>query len=167
MTAANRDEDSGSEGRGGVHLQTAGPLDAEILAALQSACFPEEPWDAGSIASLCAPPEGFALLALRGDEPVGFVLARVAAGEGEILAIGVLPTERRSGVGRRLVEATLAHARELGAEALFLEVAEDNEAARTLYMANDFFSVGRRPGYYKRPSGTVAALVLRHTIPRL
>lgn len=166
MTGADRDQGR-SDGRGGVHLQTAGPLDAEILAALQSACFPEEPWDAGSIASLCAPPEGFALLALRGDEPVGFVLARVAAGEGEILAIGVLPTERRSGVGRRLVEATLAHARELGADALFLEVAEDNGAARTLYMANDFFSVGRRPGYYKRPSGAVAALVLRHTIPKL
>ncbi len=166
MTAAKRDERPG-EGFGDVHLQTAGPLDAEILAALQAACFPEEPWDAGSIASLCAPPEGFALLALRGDEPVGFVLARVAAGEGEILAIGALPTERRSGVGRRLVEATLAHARQLGAEALFLEVAEDNEAARTLYMANNFFSVGRRPGYYKRPSGAVAALVLRHTISKL
>ncbi|RJF82406.1 GNAT family N-acetyltransferase [Azospirillum cavernae] len=148
-------------------MQTAGPLDAEILAALQSACFPEEPWDAGSIASLCAPPEGFALLALRGDEPVGFVLARAAAGEGEILVIGVLPAERRSGVGRRLVEATLAHARQLDAEALFLEVAEDNGAARTLYMANDFFSVGRRPGYYKRPSGPVAALVLRHTIRKV
>jgi len=166
VTAAKRDEDGG-EGRGDVHLQTAGPLEANVLAALQAACFPEEPWDAASIASLCAPPEGFALLALRGEEPVGFVLARVAAGEGEILAIGVLPTERRSGVGRRLVEATLAHARELGADALFLEVAEDNGAARTLYMANEFFSVGRRPGYYKRPSGTVAALVLRHTIPRL
>lgn len=166
MTASDRDERPGEE-RGGVHLQTAGPLDAEILAALQSACFPEEPWDAGSIASLCAPPEGFALLALRGEEPIGFVLARVAAGEGEILAIGVLPTDRRSGVGRRLVEATLAHARQLDAEALFLEVAEDNEAARTLYMANGFFSVGRRPGYYKRPSGTVAALVLRHTISKL
>lgn len=162
-------ERGGKSGGGGgeIHLQTAGPLDAEILAALQAACFPEEPWEPASIASLCAPPEGFALMALRGDEPVGFVLARAAAGEGEILAIGVLPTERRSGVGRRLVEATLAQARQLGADALFLEVAEDNEAARTLYMANDFFSVGRRPGYYKRSSGAVAALVLRHTILKL
>jgi [ribosomal protein S18]-alanine N-acetyltransferase len=165
VTAERGDKSGG--GGGGVHLQTAGPLDAEILAALQAACFPEEPWEPASIASLCAPPEGFALMALRGDEPVGFVLARAAAGEGEILAIGVLPTERRSGVGRRLVEATLAQARQLGADALFLEVAEDNEAARTLYMANDFFSVGRRPGYYKRSSGAVAALVLRHTILKL
>lgn len=150
-----------------VHLQTAGPLHANVLAALHALCFPEEPWDAAAIASLCSPPEGFALLALRGEEPVGFALARVAAGEGEILTIGVLPTDRRSGVGRRLVTTILETARNLGAEAVFLEVADDNSAARTLYMSNGFEPVGRRPGYYKRADGSVAALVMRCTIPGL
>lgn len=148
-----------------VHLQTAGPLHAETLAALHALCFPDEPWDAAAIASLCSPPEGFALLALRGEEPVGFALARVAAGEGEILTIGVLPADRRGGVGRRLVMAVLGTAQDLGAEALFLEVAEDNSPARTLYMANGFEPVGRRPGYYTRPGGAVAAVVMRRTIP--
>ncbi len=148
-----------------VHLQTAGPLHAGALAALHALCFPDEPWDAAAIASLSSPPEGFALLALRGEEPVGFALARVAAGEGEILTIGVLPADRRGGVGRRLVTAILSTARNLGAEALFLEVAEDNSPARTLYMANGFEPVGRRPGYYTRPGGSVAAVVMRRTIP--
>ncbi|HEY0838393.1 MAG TPA: alanine acetyltransferase, partial [Azospirillum sp.] len=41
--------------------------------------------------------------------------------------------------------------------------AEDNAAARALYAAAGFATVGRRPGYYKRPDGRVAALVLRRS----
>lgn len=148
-----------------VVVRRAGLLEAGVVAALQQACFPDDPWDTASVATLIGPPGGFAFLALRGEEPVGFVMARVAAEDGEILAIGVLPAGRRSGIGQRLVDAALEGARQLGATALFLEVAEDNEAARTLYKTSGFFSVGRRPGYYKRMEGPVAALVLRHTFP--
>jgi len=151
--------------RGGVALHPAGPLEAAVVAALQQACFPDDPWDEASIATLACPPHGFAVLALEGEEPVGFILARVAAEDAEILAIGVLPSGRRAGVGRRLVKAVLAGAQDLGATALFLEVAEDNEAARSLYKDCGFFSVGRRPGYYKRADGRVAALVLRRDLP--
>lgn len=136
-----------------------------MVAALQHACFPEDPWDEASVATLTAPPAGFAVIALdMQDQPVGFVMARVAAEDAEILAIGVLPQARRGGVGRLLVEAAVAGSRDLGATALFLEVAEDNQAAWTLYKACGFFSVGRRPGYYKRPDGRVAALVLRRNL---
>lgn len=136
-----------------------------MVAALQHICFPEDPWDEASVATLTAPPAGFAVIALDGqDRPVGFVMARAAAEDAEILAIGVLPQARRSGVGRLLVEAAVAGSRDLGATALFLEVAEDNRAAWTLYKACGFFSVGRRPGYYKRPDGRVAALVLRRNL---
>ena len=148
-----------------VRLHPAGPLESGVVAALQQACFPEDPWDEASVATLTAPPAGFAVIALDvQDQPVGFVMARVAAEDAEILAIGVLPPARRGGVGRLLVEAAVAKSRDLGATALFLEVAEDNQAAWTLYKACGFFSVGRRPGYYKRPDGRVAALVLRRNL---
>ncbi|MFP5511501.1 MAG: GNAT family N-acetyltransferase [Alphaproteobacteria bacterium] len=148
-----------------LRLHPAGPLESGVVAALQQACFPEDPWDEASVATLTAPPAGFAVIALDvQDQPVGFVMARVAAEDAEILAIGVLPQARRGGVGRLLVEAAVAGSRDLGATALFLEVAEDNQAAWTLYKACGFFSVGRRPGYYKRPDGRVAALVLRRNL---
>jgi ribosomal-protein-alanine N-acetyltransferase len=45
---------------------------------------------------------------------------------------------------------------------LFLEVAEDNAAARRLYESYGFKQIGRRPGYYKRPGGpAMAALTMR------
>ncbi|MBY6264739.1 GNAT family N-acetyltransferase [Azospirillum sp. 412522] len=148
-----------------IRLHPAGPLEAGVVAALQQTCFPDDPWDEGSVATLSAPPSGFAVVALDArDEPVGFVMARVAAEDAEILAIGVLPQARRGGTGRLLVEAAVTGSRNLGATALFLEVAEDNPAAWSLYKASGFFSVGRRPGYYKRPDGRVAALVLRRNL---
>ncbi|HYD63907.1 GNAT family N-acetyltransferase [Azospirillum sp.] len=141
---------------------------------MQQACFSDEPWSAEFIGSLLAQPGTFALLAVRGGDdpvgtdpmgpdPLGFVLARVVAEDAEILTIGVLPGARGGGFGRRLVDEATDGARRLGATALFLEVAEDNAAARALYAAAGFAPVGRRPGYYKRPDGRVAALVLRRS----
>ncbi|WP_372397908.1 GNAT family N-acetyltransferase [Azospirillum sp. HJ39] len=148
-----------------VRLHCAGPLEAAVVAALQRACFPEDPWDDASVATLTAPPTGFAVIALDGQEqPVGFAMARVTAEDAEILAIGVLPQARRGGIGRRLVEAVADGSRGRGATALFLEVAEDNQEAWTLYKVCGFFSVGRRPGYYRRRDGRVAALVLRRNL---
>ncbi|WP_035693782.1 GNAT family N-acetyltransferase [Azospirillum halopraeferens] len=152
-----------------VALRPAGPFDAAVVAALQHVCFPEEPWSAGFIATLLGQPGTFGRLAVAdtgGDpRPAGFVLARVAGEDGEILAIGVPPGTRRAGVGRRLIGEALLEMQRLGATAVFLEVAEDNMPARALYKAAGFVAVGRRPGYYKRPNGRVTALVLRHPPP--
>ena len=59
----------------------------------------------------------------------------------------------------------MAQALKQDIEALFLEVAEDNEAARSLYQKFSFATVGRRPNYYRRRYGpSVAALTLRRTL---
>jgi len=41
---------------------------------------------------------------------------------------------------------------------MFLEVAEDNEAAIHLYRSLGFQPIGRRPAYYRRADGRVAAI---------
>jgi ribosomal-protein-alanine N-acetyltransferase len=89
------------------------------------------------------------------------VLARVAAGEAEILTLAVVPGARRRGLGAALMQAALARAAEAGAREMFLEVAEGNEAARRLYGALGFAGVGRRPRYY---SDGRDALVLRRSL---
>ncbi len=114
-------------------------------------------------------PGAFGFLATEEDQPVGFVLCRRAADEGEILSMGVVPEERRRGLGRRLVAAALEAASAAGAESLYLEVAEDNRAARGLYQKLGFSPVGRRKGYYRKlPRPGLDALILVHRFsPRL
>lgn len=54
----------------------------------------------------------------------------------------------------------------MGATRLFLEVAEDNAAARALYDRLGFEPAGRRPRYYSRPNGpAVDALLLVLILP--
>lgn len=140
-----------------IRTLDAGEMTA--AAALHARCF-DEAWDEPALTRLVAAPGTFALGV--GENPLaGFVLARIAAGEAEILTLAVDPASRGRGLGRRLMEAVAASALAGGATALFLEVAEDNDAARALYGRLGFDEVGRRPAYYARPDARVAALVLR------
>ena len=93
---------------------------------------------------------------------LGFVLSRFAADEAEILTIAVDPHRRRRSIGRQLLDAHVDALIHKGVTSLFLEVGEDNTAARMLYKVRGFVEVGRREGYY-RPAGGLpaAALVLR------
>jgi len=142
-------------------LRPLGPADSALLAALHAACFEAEPWDETACAGLLATPGGFGLLAARGPAPLGFLLARVAAEECEILSIGVVPAARRGGTGRVLLAAALERAAAAGAVRALLEVAADDPAALGLYRAAGFEACGRRRGYYRRAAGPAAdALIL-------
>jgi len=82
---------------------------------------------------------------------VGYIVARRAADEVEILNIVVAKRRRRRGVGGVLLERALAAARAGGARRAFLEVRESNRAAIGMYQRHHFLAVGRRAMYYKNP----------------
>jgi len=125
------------------------------LADLHSEAF-DAPWTAVAFAELLTQP-GMVLEA----EAAGFILARVAADEAEILTLAVRPAARRGGVASRLVAAAARRSASLGAERLLLEVAEDNGPARALYARLGFETAGRRRRYYARPGAeSVDALLL-------
>ena len=135
--------------------------DAAAAAVLHARCF-DDPWQADLIERVLGTPGGFGFLTGPGDEWIGLILCRSAAGEGEILTFCVAPESRGQGVGRRLLAAAIAEARRRHLVALFLEVAEDNEIARRLYDNFGFIQVGLRPAYYRLASGKVIdALTLR------
>jgi ribosomal-protein-alanine N-acetyltransferase len=137
---------------------------ATRLAALHAEAF-DAPWNAAAFATLLDQP-GVA----AAETEDGFILIRTAAGEAEILTLAVLPRARRRGVGAGLLAQGVVCAIAGGAERLFLEVAEDNVAARALYARAGFTEAGRRRGYYGRPRGPAAdalvlALDLRNALP--
>ena len=128
----------------------------EALARLHAAAFARDrPWTEAEFASLLALP-GTLLL---GDGRA-FLLGRVAVDEAEVLTLATHPDHRRRGLAAVLLARFEEQARTLGAARVFLEVAEDNAPARALYEGHGYREVGRRKGYYARPEGAVAALVL-------
>lgn len=117
-----------------------------VAAEIHRRCFADA-WTADALRLLLCMPGSFGFI-IGEDMPAGFVLARVAAAEAEILTIAVLPEARRAGRGGQLLDAAVDDARQAGAAALFLEVASDNTAAITLYGSRQFHPVGRRANYY-------------------
>ncbi|MBZ8118239.1 GNAT family N-acetyltransferase [Roseovarius sp. LXJ103] len=90
----------------------------------------------------------------------GFALTRVIADEAELLTIAVDSGARRQGHARALLGRVEAAAADQGAARMFLEVAEDNAAARGLYAAVGYAETGRRIGYYERGAGRVDAVLM-------
>ncbi len=81
------------------------------------------------------------------------------------MTLAVAAAARRRGLGRRLLARFEAAAAARGAEAAFLEVAEDNAPARALYLAAGWVEAGRRRRYYARGDGTAAdAIVMRKAL---
>jgi [ribosomal protein S18]-alanine N-acetyltransferase len=157
------------ESRQSGRIRLLSAFELEALAELHAACFAEA-WDEAALAALLALPGGFAFIDL-GDSsgsaeaaPAGFVLAWASAGESEILSLGIRPALRRRGIARNLLAAAIGEVRQRGAARIFLEVAAENWAARTLYLGAGFVQIGRRANYYRRPGGSVDALVLARDI---
>lgn len=136
-------------------LSAPGAETARRLADLHAQAF-DTPWSVEAFAALLDQAGVFAMATAD-----GFILIRVVADEAEILTLSVRPQVRRSGLGRALVEAGAVEAARRGAVRLFLEVAEDNAAARALYAQTGFIEAGRRAGYYAQADGLATdALVL-------
>ena len=142
-----------------MRVQYAGPDRAAALAALHARAF-EAPWPEQAIVDLL---HSLGVVAFEGEG--GFILVRALPEEAEILTLAVAPEARRRGLGRTLVRAAVGAAQAVGAEALFLEVAADNEAAVALYEGEGFARAGLRRGYYARSGGAPQdALVLRRAL---
>ena len=119
------------------------------------------PWTAETFSTLLTTPGTFGWLA--NDQ--GLLLIRHAGDEAEIFTIGVTPFAQRMGVARALLETAYIALTALKVERLLLEVAVDNQPAQLLYRAEGFTAVGRRPGYYKRGSDKVDAVIMERKLP--
>ena len=139
-----------AEGQGAAAhpLARAVPDDAEALAALaREAAVPG--WSQQSLRVSFADANASAFVARAGSGAAcGFVVARRAADEVEILLVAVAADARRRGTGSALVAEALSDAARAGARTAHLEVRASNRAAIALYERLGFVAVGRRPRYY-------------------
>jgi len=154
-----------------LHIRPATRADLAAMLRIEQASF-ADPWTVESLATALSLERMQVLVAESagegsggGDaaaELLGYVVALVLGPEAEIADLAVAPEARRLGVGRALLERVLGELVEAGARTVFLEVRESNQAARALYEASGFDSIGRRRGYYRHP--VEDALVLKREI---
>ena len=123
-----------------------------------------EAWNAGQCLGIMSLPDVWLSFAEAGDRTVGFALSRLLMDEAELLLLAVEPDARGHGVGRALIERTVAIAVGKGAHRLLLEVRDGNQAL-DLYQGSGFSEIGRRRDYYRGSDGTTRdALTLARPI---
>ena len=115
-----------------------------------------EAWTRKQVSDALTMPNTYLILADNAGNPpadpsltAGFAMSRGAVGEEELLLVAVMPSARRRGVGRALLESLARQAREREVRRLFLEMRDGNPAEK-LYRQYGFTVVGRRRGYYRK-----------------
>jgi ribosomal-protein-alanine N-acetyltransferase len=137
-------------------------MTALIAGDLERRLFPSDPWTVGMFWSELAriPETRHYLVADDGGRIVGYAGLAATRHEAEVQTVAVDPGRQGEGLGRRLLAALLAEARDRGCKDVFLEVRADNPRAIELYRRSGFEEVGRRRGYYP-PDGTDAVAMRR------
>ena len=101
----------------------------EALARIHAQAFSStRAWSAAEFRDLLDQPG----MVLTGDDRA-FALLRVTLDEAEVLTVATAPEHRRKGLARAVLAQAETAVQTLGAAVIFLEVAEDNDAARALY----------------------------------
>ncbi|NHC44007.1 ribosomal protein S18-alanine N-acetyltransferase [Motilibacter aurantiacus] len=150
---------------GRVRLRRMRWWDVEPALALERQLFPGDPWSAELFWSELAgwPATRHYLVAVRGDELVGYAGLSAPAGDADVQTLAVAPAAQGTGIGRALLTALLDEAARRRAPAVLLEARVDNERAIGLYESVGFERIAVRRGYYD--AGRVDAAVLRRLTP--
>lgn len=139
-----------------LHFDPVSQTDADTLVELARSFHREDghPLDAAGEAALrqIAQGEPFARawLVRQDDQTLGYVIITLGFSieyggrDGFIDDLYLVPEARGRGLGRALLDFTLARAAELGIRTLHLEVETDNERATRLYRTAGFTETGRR-----------------------
>lgn len=146
----------------GFTLRPARESDVQGITRVEKASF-SDPWSEADFTSVVSAPRAIFLVAANGEDGVaGYVLVMTVLEEAEVLNIAVHPASRGKSLGGRLLDAGMAEASRRGAQEMFLEVRESNEAALRLYRSRGFEAIARRKKYYRTP--VEDALVLRRAM---
>lgn len=96
--------------------------------------------------------EQIVLIAERGDQVWGFLVARITGDEAEILNTAVDPRHRRKGIGSLLLRTAISEVQAHNVKSIYLEVRESNFAGIALYGHHGFAKTAQRHAYYSGPT---------------
>jgi len=123
------------------------PLDIPAVHAIERVTFADA-WTPGMFRDELERSDRAWIVAVDGDEVVGYGGVAVMVDEAHIMNLAVEQDRRREGTGRELLRRLEALALALGARRVTLECRRGNEAAIALYESVGMSVAGVRPGYY-------------------
>jgi [ribosomal protein S18]-alanine N-acetyltransferase len=141
-------------------ITLAVPADAPQLAVLHAEALPPG-WSAAELSVYCGAETRTVLKAEESGIQYGFAVLQFAAGEAEILTLAIRKQKWRQGVASSLMKAALADCRAKLISCIYLEVAQGNAPALSLYRKFGFRIIAHRDNYYQsaRPARETALIM--------
>jgi ribosomal-protein-alanine N-acetyltransferase len=134
----------------GITIRSLLSEDAQAIAQLSHSTREAGNWDPSNYERLAELGlEGW--VAVTDGQIVGFLVARCAASDLEILNVAIALEFRRQGAATALLAKCLETGSQQGARKALLEVRESNYPAIALYQREGFRITGRRIQYYQNP----------------
>jgi ribosomal protein S18 acetylase RimI-like enzyme len=140
-----------------VRIQTATPKLLDKLYDIEKLSFQHEAFSKREIGYLLRDYNSISLVARADGNIVAFAIGRMEQEGGtlfgHIFTLETLPSHRRIGIAKKLLNELETLFAERGAVESRLEVREDNAAAISLYEKLGYKRVGRLEGYYGKAPG--------------
>ncbi len=159
-----------------VRIRRAGPADIPAMMFLEQEIPTAAHWSQAQYESAFATGDSLServgwVAELQGQPTIpggapallGFLIANKTDAEWELENVAVSAIAQRCGVATHLLDALLEHVHAENGSAIFLEVRESNQPARSLYSKFGFEETGVRKSYYSAPRED--AVLYRRRIP--
>jgi ribosomal-protein-alanine N-acetyltransferase len=145
-----------------ITIRLAEPRDAQAI-ALMSRDFIETglgwKYDAARVMRAIRDRETLAAVACENAKSgargaiIGFAIMELGDERAHLVLLAVRPSQRRQGIGQRMLEWLLQSARTAGMASIHLELRSGNDVARRFYRAMGFYETVLVPGYYRGGEG--------------
>jgi len=146
-----------------IMIRRAEPADLPGIMEIERVSFPT-PFSEASYEAEMGREISVFLVVEEAGRIAGYIFAWAVVFEGDVLKIAVAPERRRQGLGKLLMEALEQEFVRRGVKEMWLEVRENNQAARSFYLGLGFCEVVVRHGYYT-DTGEDAVVMMRRAGP--
>jgi ribosomal-protein-alanine N-acetyltransferase len=133
---------------GRVHIRPALSGDLDRILEIEQASFGPDAWDRGLFLEYLRRCPDLFLVALRARRIRGYIITCAGSKNAELVSIAVDPRDRQRGLGRAMLDGTLAQLRSRPVSTWWLMVATTNESAMRFYENYGFVRTRRSKRYY-------------------
>ena len=130
-----------------MEIASANLLDLNDLRHLEKTCFPKDAWPILDLIAVLTMPGVIRLKAVENNKMVGFIAGDPRPSEGLVwvATLGVLPENRRKGIGQALLKACES---QVSQKKIRLSVRMGNEEAIRMYQKVGYYTVDHWLRYY-------------------
>ncbi len=132
-----------------MQISTLGREHLSGVAQIERECF-SQPWSEQALEILLAD-NAVAVVAVLDGGVAAYAGMTCVLDEGQITNVATLPSFRRRGLARTVLDELVARARERGVHSIFLEARVSNTPAISLYKSLGFCEIGTRRRFYSAP----------------